>query len=315
PLHPDQRLLQPRPDRAPDDSDFARRRGRAHGARRGRGGRRLPRPSAAQPGLSARRAPAGDRRGCAPGRTRSGAAAADRPGVHRDRRHRGRTPGGRGRGALADRVLRLDADLPAVPGLSRLRGARKGAERAGPCGPLRRDGGARAGRAARGGRRARRAVRPGRGDSRALRWRSGPAHLPLCLDPGRRSGGAPRRSGRRDQVRRPGGRRWERDMKVGLYLRNMGPQSTRTLIAEAARAAEEAGVDDLWVADHLAIAPEESEGSDGRYLEPLATLAFLAGITERIGLGVGVLIVPYRPALLSAKWIATIQELSGGRFI
>lgn len=104
-------------------------------------------------------------------------------------------------------------------------------------------------------------------------------------------------------------------MKVGLYLRNMGPQSTRTLIAEAARAAEEAGVDDLWVADHLAIAPEESEGSDGRYLEPLATLAFLAGITERIGLGVGVLIVPYRPALLSAKWIATIQELSGGRFI
>jgi alkanesulfonate monooxygenase SsuD/methylene tetrahydromethanopterin reductase-like flavin-dependent oxidoreductase (luciferase family) len=39
-------------------------------------------------------------------------------------------------------------------------------------------------------------------------------------------------------------------MKVGLYLRNMGPQSTRPLIADAARAAEEAGIDDLWVADH-----------------------------------------------------------------
>jgi probable F420-dependent oxidoreductase len=104
-------------------------------------------------------------------------------------------------------------------------------------------------------------------------------------------------------------------MRVGLYLRNMGPQSTRPLIADAAHAAEEAGIDDLWVADHLALAPEESQGSDGRYLEPLATQAFLAGITERVGLGVGVLIVPYRPALLIAKWIATIQELSDGRLI
>jgi probable F420-dependent oxidoreductase len=102
-------------------------------------------------------------------------------------------------------------------------------------------------------------------------------------------------------------------MKLGLYLRNMGPQSTRPLLASAARAAEAAGIDDLWVADHLALAPEDSEGSNGRYLEPLATLAFLAGITERVGLGVGVLIVPYRPALLTAKWIATIQELSAER--
>jgi len=104
-------------------------------------------------------------------------------------------------------------------------------------------------------------------------------------------------------------------MKVGLQLRNFGPESTRALIADAARAAEAAGIDDLWVADHLALAPEDSEGSDGRYLEPLATLAFLAGITERVALAVGVLIVPYRPALLSAKWIASIQELSGGRLV
>jgi hypothetical protein len=31
-------------------------------------------------------------------------------------------------------------------------------------------------------------------------------------------------------------------MKLGIYLRNMGPQSTRSLIADAARAAEEAGI-------------------------------------------------------------------------
>jgi probable F420-dependent oxidoreductase len=102
-------------------------------------------------------------------------------------------------------------------------------------------------------------------------------------------------------------------MKLGLYLRNMGPQSTRETIVACARAAEAAGLDDLWVADHIAIPPDDAEGSGGRYLDPLATLAFLAGATERIGLGTGVLVVPYRPALPTAKWVATIQELSGGR--
>jgi probable F420-dependent oxidoreductase len=102
-------------------------------------------------------------------------------------------------------------------------------------------------------------------------------------------------------------------MKVGLYIRNMGPQSTRQTLLECARAAEAAGIDDLWVADHIAIPPDQAEGSGGRYLDPLATLAFLAAATTRIGLGAGVLVIPYRPALPTAKWVATIQELSGGR--
>ena len=102
-------------------------------------------------------------------------------------------------------------------------------------------------------------------------------------------------------------------MKLGLYLRNMGPQSTRETLVACAIAAEDAGIDDLWVADHIAIPPDQSEGSEGRYLDPLATLAFLAGATKKIRLGAGVLVVPYRPALPTAKWIATIQELSGGR--
>src|SRR5919197_1706007 len=102
-------------------------------------------------------------------------------------------------------------------------------------------------------------------------------------------------------------------MKLGLYLRNMGPQSTRATLLACARAAEDAGLDDVWVADHIAIPPDDAEGSDGRYLDPLATLAFLAGVTTRVGLGTGVLVVPYRPPLPTAKWIATVQELSGGR--
>jgi probable F420-dependent oxidoreductase len=104
-------------------------------------------------------------------------------------------------------------------------------------------------------------------------------------------------------------------MKLGLALRNMGPQSTRAALLECARTAEAAGIDDLWVADHIAIPPDQSEGSGGRYLDPLATLAFLAGVTTSIGLGTGVLVLPYRPPLATAKWVATIQELSGGRLL
>ncbi|MEO6027378.1 MAG: hypothetical protein ABIR79_10980 [Candidatus Binatia bacterium] len=44
-------------------------------------------------------------------------------------------------------------------------------------------------------------------------------------------------------------------MKLGRYLRNMGPQSTRATIVACARAAEAAGVDELWLADHIAIPP------------------------------------------------------------
>jgi probable F420-dependent oxidoreductase len=94
----------------------------------------------------------------------------------------------------------------------------------------------------------------------------------------------------------------------------MGPQSTREILLAAARAADAApGIADLWVTDHIAIPPDDAEGSNGRYLDPLGTLAFLAGATGRVGLGTSVLVVPYRPPLPTAKWVATVQELSSGR--
>lgn len=104
-------------------------------------------------------------------------------------------------------------------------------------------------------------------------------------------------------------------MKLGAVVRTMGAQSTRALVTDCARGAEDAGLDELWVVDHIAIPPDDAEGSDGRYLDPLTTLAYLAGATSRIGLGTAVLILPYRPALPTAKAIATIQELSGGRLL
>ena len=104
-------------------------------------------------------------------------------------------------------------------------------------------------------------------------------------------------------------------MKYGIAIRNMGPQSTRAIIRPCAAAAESLGYDALFVSDHLCIPPDQTEGSGGRYLDVLTTLAYLAGATERIRLGISVLVVPYRPAVLTAKQVATIQELSGDRMI
>ena len=102
-------------------------------------------------------------------------------------------------------------------------------------------------------------------------------------------------------------------MKLGISLRVMGDAARRETLLDCARFADEAGLDDLFVVDHIAIPPDDAEGSQGRYLDPLISLAFLAAATSRIGLGTGVLILPYRPALPTAKALASIQELSGNR--
>jgi len=102
-------------------------------------------------------------------------------------------------------------------------------------------------------------------------------------------------------------------VKLGVSVRTMGPQSTRETLENCARAAEAAELDELFVPDHIAIPPDDAEGSGGRYLDPLGALTWLAARTERIGLGTAVLILPYRAALPTAKAIATLQELSDGR--
>ena len=104
-------------------------------------------------------------------------------------------------------------------------------------------------------------------------------------------------------------------MHIGVTLRNMGPQSSTAVLVQAALAVEAAGFESLWITDHIAIPPDDSEGSNGRYLDPLVTLAYVAGATRNVRLGTGVLILPYRPALPTAKQVATLQELSGDRLL
>ena len=104
-------------------------------------------------------------------------------------------------------------------------------------------------------------------------------------------------------------------MLIGAIVRNMGDQSTPAIMGACARAAEAAGLESVWVVDHIAIPPDDAEGSNGRYVDPLISLAWLAGATRTIRLGVGVLILPYRPALPVVKQIASLQELSGERLL
>lgn len=104
-------------------------------------------------------------------------------------------------------------------------------------------------------------------------------------------------------------------MKLGINIRIMGGQSSREIISQILRQAEDTGVESAWIVDHIAIPPDDAEGSGGRYLDPLSTLAWMAGQTSHIKIGTSVLVLPYRPKLPTAKSIATIQELSDNRLL
>ena len=95
----------------------------------------------------------------------------------------------------------------------------------------------------------------------------------------------------------------------------MGEASTPETLAGCILLAEEAGFESAWLTDHIAIPPDDAEASGGRYLDPLVTLSWFASKTQRIKLGLSVLVLPYRSALPTIKQIASIQELSDGRLL
>ena len=116
-------------------------------------------------------------------------------------------------------------------------------------------------------------------------------------------------------------------MEIGIHIPQVGPFAARENVAAFARAVDEAGYDAIWVFDHVVLQkdqqsryPYSADGSLGfpptlDFLEPLTQLAYLAAITERVKLGTSVLVLPMRQPVLHAKIMATIDFLSGGRFI
>ena len=100
-------------------------------------------------------------------------------------------------------------------------------------------------------------------------------------------------------------------MKLGLQLPEVERDVRRDELAAIARAAEETGFDSLWVGDHLLY---RGDGRPERApWDCFATLAWLAGITERVELGPLVACTAFRPPGVLARELAAIDELSGGR--
>ena len=102
-------------------------------------------------------------------------------------------------------------------------------------------------------------------------------------------------------------------MHFGVILPNYGLDSNPDGIRRVVEAAEELGFDSVWATEHIIVGPEAPD-EYGRVYDPLVTLGWVAGWTERIGLGTSIVLVPLHNPMHLAKEVATLQELSGGRF-
>lgn len=86
-------------------------------------------------------------------------------------------------------------------------------------------------------------------------------------------------------------------------------------LVKVATAADDAGLDFLTCAEHVAVPVDQAEGRGLTYWDPLSTLAFLAAHTRRIRLATSVLVLGYHHPLEIAKRYGTLDRLSGGRLI
>jgi probable F420-dependent oxidoreductase len=114
-------------------------------------------------------------------------------------------------------------------------------------------------------------------------------------------------------------------MRIGLNLPAAHPQSSPTLLRDLARRAEDLGLAELMLGEHVVLFDELTDeyqaSDDGEPFfpstaplpDPLVGLAHLAGVTERIRLGTGVMLLPQRNPVYTAKHVATLDWLSGGR--
>ena len=90
-------------------------------------------------------------------------------------------------------------------------------------------------------------------------------------------------------------------------------------VIRLARAIEEIGYDEIDMFDHVVMGFPYEGRETGPYpanmpiLEALITLGYIAAVTERVGLGTEVLVLPQRQPTLVAKQISTLDTLSGGR--
>jgi probable F420-dependent oxidoreductase len=116
-------------------------------------------------------------------------------------------------------------------------------------------------------------------------------------------------------------------MEIGFNLPISGPLATSEIMARIAREGESLGYDYATLTDHIMLPAVKVPGypysESGEFFgegpgyrhEQLTAIAFVAAQTSRLRLVTAVLVVPYRPAVLAAKMLATLDVLSGGRLV
>src|SRR5712691_9347171 len=115
-------------------------------------------------------------------------------------------------------------------------------------------------------------------------------------------------------------------MKFGLRYASLGRYSNGPAAVELAQAAEAAGFDSIWTVEHVVVPhgyqsryPYSESGGMGSGLEdfpipdPLIWLAYVASATRTIKLGTAIVILPQRNPVITAKAVATLDHLAGGR--
>jgi alkanesulfonate monooxygenase SsuD/methylene tetrahydromethanopterin reductase-like flavin-dependent oxidoreductase (luciferase family) len=101
-------------------------------------------------------------------------------------------------------------------------------------------------------------------------------------------------------------------MRFGLLVPHFGEFATRERLIQGARTAERLGFDSLWVRDHVVFEPHGLEGDDRTFVDPFVALAFLSGVTERIGFGTAT-VIPFRHpfhlagSVSSLSWVGERQ--------
>ena len=103
-------------------------------------------------------------------------------------------------------------------------------------------------------------------------------------------------------------------MRVGIHLPQYGRAAGGDAVRRVARTAEELGFADVWVSDHV-VHPATQTYPSPYLLDPLMTLGWAAAVTDRVGLGTSVLVLPLHEPLWLAKVLGSLDVMSSGRLV
>ncbi len=108
-------------------------------------------------------------------------------------------------------------------------------------------------------------------------------------------------------------------MKIGLYGINTGACAEPQTAIRVARAAEDAGFESLWTAEHIVLpdpqVPPSPAPPELAILDPAVALSFIAAETRKIRIATGIVILPQRNPVELAKQLASLDIVSNGRLI